>query len=195
MIPATLVFAAFTACLAVFEHRLHRRHHEPLQQWWIEQCLLPLCRVFALMLLIAIGYPAIFGLHAAPSLRALLLAEPGRFGQWVNVLFIVGLLLPALPLLRRLPGLSLPLQGLAGVAVVFSWLQSALGIEATLLPSRAEIIWLAILAALASAAAKLVSLSVDEPLWRQDLRDLLLLWFQAPLLIVYARMLGHQLAQ
>ncbi len=193
MILAILVFVAFTACLAAFEHRLHRRHHRPLQQWWIEQCLLPLGRVFALMLLIAVGYPEIFGVDAAPSLRFILQAEPGRFDQWVNVLFIVGLLLPALPLLHRLPGLALPLQGLAGVAVIFTWLRSTLNIDVGLVPSRGEIVLLFLLAALASAAAKLLSLSAHEPVWRQDLRDLLLLWFQAPLIIVYAQILGHSL--
>ncbi|TJY58971.1 hypothetical protein E4T66_15375 [Sinimarinibacterium sp. CAU 1509] len=193
MTLAIAVFVLVTAGLARLEHRLHQHHHEPLQHWWIEQGLLPLGRVFALMLLIGLGYPDIFGIDDAPSLRALLQAEPGRFDQWINILFIVGLLLPALPLLHRLPGLALPLQGLAGVAVVFSWLRSALNIDATLIPPRAEMVLLLLLAALASAAAKLLSLSVREPVLRQDLRDLVLLWLQAPLVIVYARMLGNAL--
>ncbi len=191
---ALLAFALAALGLAWAEDRLHRHTHAPLAVAWVDRFLLPLGRVFALLLFIAIAYPALFGRHPLPALRAVVFGVDGRADTLINVLFLAGLLLPALPLLRRAPGLTLPLQGMAGVALLFSWVAQARGLDASLWPDSAQWLLLGALAGLASAAAGLLTLTIDEPVLRQDARDAILLWLQAPLLLVYARMLGPQLS-
>lgn len=194
-LAALLCFAVAGLALAWAEDRLHRLELEPLAAAWVEHFLLPLGRVFSLMLFLLVAYPALFGVRSAPSLGTLLFGTAGRIDHLINVLFFAGLLLPSLPVLRRLPGLTLPLQGMAGTALLFTWLAQALGAtHVRLLPDAGQALLLAALAALAVASARLLTITIEEPVVRQDAQDLILLWMQALPLLVYARMLGAQLA-
>lgn len=194
ILAALLCFAVAGLALAWAEDRLHRRALTALATAWIEHFLLPLGRVFSLMLFLLVAYPALFGVRTAPPLGSILFGAAGRIDDLINVLFFAGLLLPSLPVLRRLPGLTLPLQGMAGTALLFTWLAQALGVTAVrLLPDPGQWLLLAVLAALAAAAARLLTIAIEEPVVRQDAHDLVLLWLQALPLLVYARMLGAQL--
>lgn len=195
ILAALLCFGAAGLGLAWAEDRLHRRELVPLAVAWVEHFLLPLARVFALMLFLLVAYPALFGVGGAPPLSVILFGTAGRIDDLINVLFFAGLLLPALPVLRRLPGLTLPLQGMAGAALLFTWLAQGLGAtQVRLLPDTGQALLLAALAALAAASARLLTITIEEPVVRQDAHDLVLLWMQALPLLVYARMLGAQLA-
>lgn len=195
ILAALLCFGAAGLGLAWSEDRLHRLELAPLAAAWVEHFLLPLGRVFSLMLFLFVAYPALFGARQAPPLGAILLGTDGRLDDLINVLFFAGLLLPALPVLRRLPGLTLPLQGMAGTALLFTWLAQALGAtHVRLLPDAGQWLLLAALAGLAAASARLLTITIEEPVVRQDAHDLVLLWMQALPLLVYARMLGAQLA-
>lgn len=191
---ALLLFAAAGLALAWAEQRLHRHAFSALATAWLEHFLLPLVRAFALMLFLAAAYPALYGLREAPPLTSILFAADGRFDALLSVLFFAGLLLPSLPLLRRLPGLTLPLQGMAGIALLFGWLAQARGVDAHGWPEPGQWLLLAALAALASALAHLLTAAIEEPVQRQDARDLLLLWLQALPLLVYGQLLGARLA-
>lgn len=195
ILVALLCFGAAGLALAWAEDRLHRRGLAPLASAWVEHFLLPLGRVFALMVFLLVAYPALFGARQAPALHTILFGTAGRVDDLINVLFFAGLLLPSVPVLRRLPGLTLPLQGMAGTALLFTWLAQALGMSSVdLVPDAGQWLLLAVLAALAAAAARLLTITIDEPVVRQDAHDLVLLWMQALPLLVYARMLGSQLA-
>lgn len=191
IVLALIAFLLSTVGLACLEHRLHHRVHVGFQQWWIEQALLPLGRVFSLMLLITLSSPSLFG-RQEPSLTQLL-ATPGRFDALLNLLFIAGVLLPLLPALRYWTGAILPLQGMAGVALIYHWLCVALGVDTHWWPAAGEAMLLLTLAVLAWAVARLLSRPVEDELWRQDIRDLLLLCLQAPVILLYGHMLGNRL--
>ncbi len=194
IVVGLVIFGVAGAALAWIEDRIHRHTHSALIAAWAEYFALPLGRSFALMILIGASYPDLFGTSAAPPLFELLSAHKGGLDRMITVLFLTGLALPSLPVLRRMPGLTLPLQGMAGVALLFSWLAGAMQIDATWIPGTAQLLLLVILSGLGVIAARLLALCVKEPVVRQDLHDLLLLWLQAPLILIYARMLGSQLS-
>lgn len=190
---AIALFMAAGLALAWLEDRAHRHALSTTGLYWLDQFLLPLGRVFVLLLFIVCAYPALFALPAAPPLSLLLAAEHGRFDRLVTVLFIAGLLLPSIPGSRRLAGVILPLQGMAGIALLASWVAVALGTPLNLWPSNNTWLLLAILAGLAAAAAQLLAATVEDPVLREDVADLLLLWMQAPILLVYGHTLGKAL--
>jgi len=194
IVVALVFFVGAGVALFWLEERLHHITRHGLAQVWVESFLLPLCRVFALMLLMLIAYPGLFGTFAAPPLGKIVFSVEGRFDHLINVLFLAGLLLPAIPGARKLAGVVLPLQGMAGVAMLFSWLAQSLNVQARLLPTLSQWLTLATLSAVAMLCAWLLTRAVDDPTRRHDLYDLLLLWLQAPVLLVYGRMLGSQLA-
>ncbi len=193
LVLALVCFVGAGVALFWLEERLHHTARSDLAQVWIESFLLPLCRVFALMLLILLAYPGLFGRPDVPPLGVIVFGVDGRFDHLINVLFLAGLLLPAIPGARKFASVVLPLQGMAGVAMLFSWLAHALNVQARLLPTSAQWLTLATLSVIAMLCAWLLTRAVDDPTRRQDLYDLLLLWLQAPVLLVYGRMLGSQL--
>lgn len=191
---ATLIFIPLTLLMLWAEDRLLRAREEILRQW-SAQFALPLMRAFCLMAFIALAYPALFRLPDAPGFGALLAADSTRFDSLVNVLFFVGLLLPALPVLRRAPALVLPLQGAAGIALVGHWLALAVGAgELALMPNSSTLVMMATLSGFAAGLAALLSRGVNDTVAQQEVFDLLLLWLQIPVLVVYGQLLGARLA-
>ena len=192
LLPALVVFAIAGALLAALEDRLHRRVHSRLGQAWVDGFVLPLGRVFALMAFNACAYPALYGLRGVPSFAALLQHGSGRFDHLLTLLFFAGVLLPAVAPLRRALSLVLPLQGMVGVAVVARWCAASVGVPVALWPSASTWVALALAAALAHLLALLLTRAIDDEVLREDARDLLLLWLQAPVLLIYGRFLGAQ---
>lgn len=190
---AVLALVAMASIVARIEDWAHREERRESLMRWLENFLLPLGRVFALLLFIVLAYPTLLGLREAPGFGELLDAGHGRFDRLVNVLFFTGLLLPAIPVLRRLPGLLLPMQGMAGVALVAGWVAAAQGHALKVWPSPELWIVIAAAAGLASAVANLLTQAIDDRVLRQDLSDLLILVLQAPLLLIYGHWLGRQL--
>lgn len=192
LLPALVVFAVAGALLAVLEDRLHRRAHTRLSAAWVDGFALPLGRVLALMGFIACAYPALYGLRGVPSFAALLQGGTGRFDHLLTLLFLAGLLLPAVAPLRHALSLVLPLQGMVGVAVVARWCAASVGAPLSLWPSAP--VWLALIAVagLVHLIARLLVRAIADEVLREDARDLLLLWLQAPVLLIYGRFLGAQ---
>lgn len=174
------------------EEQLQGMTRSDLAEIWVESFLLPLCRVFVLMTLILIAYPRLYGQAQLPDLNQIVFGVAGRFDRLINLLFFAGLFLPAIPGARKFAGLILPVQGMAGVALVFSWATPAHE-SLRLLPDANQWLLLATFSALAMCCAWLLTRAVDDPVRRHDLYDLLLLWLQAPVLLVYGKILGSQL--
>lgn len=193
LLLAGLVFAILTGAAAWAEWRLLHSERPQAMQLWLDWFLLPFARAVCLVGFIAVAGAALYGVRG-PGLPELLAEAPGRMDRLINWLFFTGLLLPAVPLLRRTPGLVLPLQGGTGVALVFTWLAAAKDVEAVrLLPSPEMWLLLAALSALAIACSRLLTQGVQDELLRQEAYDLLLLWLQLPLLVAYGQWLGRQL--
>ncbi|HEY0916372.1 MAG TPA: hypothetical protein VGE22_15980 [Solimonas sp.] len=194
LLLAALAFAVLSMGAAWLEQVLHQRTREEVLRLWIQWFLLPLARVFCLMSFIVLAGASLFGLPAMPSPAELLAQAPGRTDSLITWLFFTGLLLPAIPLLQRAPGLVLPLQGGAGVALLFTWMAAAVGFHGTrLLPDLPMLLMLAALSGFAMACAHLLTQAVSDEVRRQEAYDLLLLWLQLPLLVVYGHWLGNQL--
>ena len=194
LLLAALVFAALSMATAWLEQFLHQRTREQVLRLWAEWFLLPLARTFCLMAFIVLAGASLYGLRATPSPAELLAQAPDRANSLITWLFFTGLLLPAIPLLRRTPGLILPLQGGAGVALIFTWLATAMDFHGVrLLPDLPMLLMLAALSGFAMACAQLLTQAVTDEVRRQEAYDLLLLWLQLPPLVVYGHWLGRQL--
>lgn len=196
MITAFLLFLPLTAALLLVEAKFNRvTDSGAVPAWLAVHVYLPLIRAAALLTFVFVAYPRIFGLQDAPSLAELLAGGHYRFDQIINLVLLVALLLPLIPLLNRISGITLALQGMCATAMLASWLASSAGSELTLLPGG----WLGlrILAVLFAArlAAGLLAQHFSTPQGRNDLiHEALRMIAQLPVVILYARFLGAQLA-
>lgn len=191
LVTACIAFVIAAALLSVTEQRALASLAGLRGPLWIaEHVALPMGRVICVLLFIALAYPAIYGLGAAPAL-ADVLGVSGRLSAWANLLFLAALAIPLLPASERLREIILPLQGLLGLAMLASWLGDTVGIpEIPLLPSWATLSF--------SGACIALNLVARPWLYRQDWNhgriwasELLLLLMQLPVLVVYGAQLGH----
>lgn len=89
--------------------------------WLMEHAAIPAARTMALVCFILVAYPVLFGVESAVPIRELLAAEQLRLSNLVNVVFLLSLLLPLIPVFSRFPALVLPIQGIAAATMVFHW--------------------------------------------------------------------------
>lgn len=202
MLIALSLYLAFSIGLTVADGLLAQRIPRGVYLWLWEHLYLPMFRAVVLMSFILLAYPVLFGLHEAPALADLLSAEDGRVSRLLGLVFLLSLVLPLLPALGTIPALILPLQGIAGAALLFNWVCRARGIaEVSYLPD-----WQALMAMVSLAAGTYWlaqnTLLVTDWLGREfletaDLDELigegLTLLLQAPVIIVYGLSLGSQL--
>lgn len=200
MLFAVLMLALLSLLLTWVEQRLQATQLERLPGWLLEHIYLPLARIGSVLIFIALAYPTLYGIAAAPPLSALLQADSGRTSVLINLTFLLSLLLPWIPLVGRLPGLIMPAQGLLAAAMIFSWLAQSQGVDAQLWPG-----WLPIgvillglyagqrlaawLAQLQGAYSRQQGRSDWEAGWYAALVPLL----QLPAMLYYTTQLGQQL--
>ncbi|MGH8528526.1 MAG: hypothetical protein ACRETN_01605, partial [Nevskiales bacterium] len=111
----------------------------------------------------------------------------------LNLMFALGLLLPLVPGLRRFPGLVFPLHAIAGASLLAFWLGDMLGVPVKLLPGL-EALGLFVLLALAGdwVAGRLVrSTRAHEDGWDEELYTALVMFCQAPAILIYTFALGR----
>lgn len=174
----------------------------PVLLWQWEHVASPLLRIFLLMLFIALAYPIMFGLHEAPSLAALLASEHANTRNLVNLLFLIAVLFPLLPVIGNWQALILPLQGIFASAVVFTWLAREQGVIAISYWPGIPIFILIVVMAwlthyLALAFAHHAGHRLDSALHLRDSSEFLarstILVLQSPAILVYSLSLGRQL--
>jgi hypothetical protein len=182
------LFVLTTVLAAWLEHLLQEHAGERALRLWSEHFFIPFTRALCLMLFIAVAYPALFSTHGVPALSTLM-RDGERVPHWINGLFVCGLVAPALPVVSRIPGVTLPLQGCFGVALLFHWLCLELGSTASLLPQLEMLLALVALALIAALGAR----SLTRALNAEPLESLLRMWLQLPVLITYGAHLGHRL--
>ena len=200
MLIACAVFAAVNLLLARAERRfLVALSEHSMTAWLSEHIYLPLGRVFAVLMLIALAYPVLFGVHDAPGILQLLRSGEQRVSHLVNVGFLLSLLLPFVPVFGRLPGLVLPVQALFAAAMLFHWLAQAHGVEAALWPGWLTailiVVWLVLAHRLASFGAGLFTdhSQPDGADWERTWYETALVFFQIPAVLLYTVRLGQQL--
>ncbi len=202
----TLALSVYCVCIVAVEVLVNRLHQGVtdigITAWMVEHIALPLARAAVLSLFVLIAYPALFGLEAAPPLAQVLFAENGRLTALVNLAFVISLLLPLLPFGGRRQGLILPLQGIALSMLLFNWTATAIGIDDySYWPGTANAVAVIAISLIAPQLAHHIShwlgAHVDRIATREGFEDLvfegLLLFLQAPAIIVYSLSLGRQL--
>ena len=200
MLTACAAFAAVNLLLARPERRfLVAMSEHGMTAWLCEHIYLPLGRVFAVLMLIALAYPVLFGVHDAPGILQLLRSGEARVSHLVNVGFLLSLLLPFVPVFGRLPGLVQPVQALFAAAMLFHWLAQARGIEAALWPGWLTailiVMWLVLARRLAAFGAGLFTdhSRPDDAEWERTWYETALVFFQIPAVLLYTVRVGQQL--
>lgn len=174
----------------------------PVTEFIFDKFLIPLARAVGLMVFILLCYPILFGINDAPPLPDLFFEGSMRTSTLMNVMFIVPLLFSLIPVVGSVPALILPVQGIAGCSLVFSWMQGAMEIENIhYIPSGITILVLILFAILTHTAARWLALHLSENINRIFQIDdgqkisyrIVIVAAQMPVILIYTHGLGAQL--
>lgn len=199
------VLLLITTRVAVHIDELPANHwwYKGFSGWYLQHIWIPLIRVFSIIAFIVLAYPVLLGLNEAPPILELLAAD-NRFNTLLNALFFVTIALPLLPVIGRLHALVLPLQGIAAVLLLVNWLPPAQHFPAiNFWPNSHLLAGLLIMALLshwlALKTAEAFGDWLDERLNREGfailIYQMILLLFQAPIILSYSLYLGGQLTR
>lgn len=182
--------------------RLHHRFQGPLEGWAIDGVFLALARTTAILMFVAIAYPAIFHLADGPSLNQLLNGGSMRVNHLLNITLLLTLLLPLIPAFSQRPDVILPLQFVFILALLFDWLGhhfelSTWSLWPELSTAFSMFAWVAAAPFLAGLFARLAA-NVTDQLWQpsdieQFYYEFVLLVLQLPAVLLYTRDLSRQL--
>ncbi|WP_455197881.1 hypothetical protein [Kaarinaea lacus] len=173
-----------------------------VSEWLFEKIFIPLFRALELMIFILLAYPVLFGLNEAPPISQLLSEGSHRINTLLNILFVLPLLFSLLPIFGRMPSLLLPVQGIAGSTLIFSWMQAALQRDnIQYVPNVMVIVVIVLLAVLSHAVAKWVALHLSHTVNRFFYIDdgqkivyrIVVVVAQLPVILIYTTGLGRQL--
>lgn len=174
----------------------------PVSEFIFDKFLIPLARAVGLMIFILLCYPILYGITDAPPLSQLLSEGSLRTNTLMNVMFIVPLLFSLIPVIGSLPALVLPVQGIAGSSLVFSWMQGAMKVQnIQYIPSGITVLVIILLAILTHAGARWLSHHLSENINRIFQIDdghkiayrIVIVAAQMPVILIYTQGLGAQL--
>ena len=184
----------------IYQLFLHKISHVTVSHWIAKKIGTPFFHVILLVSFIYMTYPILYGLEGKelPALSKLfdIIEAPNR--KMINSLFIISVILPLIPIINRFIALILPLQAIAGSAIVYSWMADYMNIEYSLFPSVEVLAIIVLFSLLAEYSAKtLVALTGHsmnqinylENFQLQDIDAVVykstLLAFQIPILLIY----------
>jgi hypothetical protein len=202
MIAALLLFVMLSVLVEVAGPWLLRSVAEVMVSYWLfEHVVIPIARAMTLVLFILVAYPALFGLEAAPPLGELLAADRLRLTTLLNLVFLLTLLLPLVPVIGRLQELVLPLQGITAATLLFRWLAAESPREIHYWPGLMTVLGLLLLASLthwlAKGLAQQLAQGLDRTLGRAGSDKLIhrsvVMLMQMPVILLYTLSLGRQL--
>lgn len=166
MLLAIGLFALISVSVEILGYRLLRSVSEVAASGWLmEHAVIPAARALSLVVFILIAYPVLFGFETAPAIAELLSGDRLRLANLVNVIFLLSLLLPLLPIVSRIPALVLPIQGIAASSIVFQWwAASQPQVEVGYWPGWMTFIGIIVLALLTHELAKWLSHQLEKRL-------------------------------
>ena len=129
LIIANLVYLISILVLLPLFAWIHKRLNHVSLIWSWDHVGMPLLRAALMVVFIFIAYPVIFGIKNAPALAMLLAEDEMRIHYLINVIFVITLLFPVIPVLGRWNEFILPAQGIAASMFLFSWMTGSLGIK------------------------------------------------------------------
>lgn len=201
LLACTSYAVLIVAGLALLEWIIHRPRHRILITT-TERVIEPLYRAFVLVVFIFMAYPLIYGLEEAIPVMDLLADGEYRADQLVNLVFLTSLILPVFPVIGKHIELILPVQAIVCCMMVFNWLAQHRQITAfSYWPGLDVVMVIALLAVishwLAVNIAKNTGSHLDEHFNVTGFEDLIsqsiILFMQAPAILVYSLGLGRQL--
>jgi hypothetical protein len=183
-------------------NKIHSSLDHSILQWPWDNIGMPLFRAALMLVFILLAYPLIFAIADAPSLQTLLDTDERRVNYLVNLLFLITLLFPLVPVLGKWEELILPTQAIAASATLFSWLAAHQGItDIQYWPGLNTALYILVLAFvthwLAVIAFQYLGEAIDEKFnvtnAGQLLSRALVLFMQSPAILIYCAALGRQL--
>jgi hypothetical protein len=183
--------------------RVHARLENSVLQWKWDNIAIPLAQAAILMAFILMAYPVIYGIEQAPAISALLSEDDLRINHLINLIFIVSLLFPLIPVLGNWHELVLPFQGIAASMMIFSWLASGLGVsQYSFWPGWEVVSGCLALGVVAHwfgvQVSQLIGHKLDNIFNVLDSGELfargLILLFQSPVILIFSTSLGKQLS-
>lgn len=174
----------------------------PPPHWLIARVFVPAARAVALVSFILVAYPVLFGIESAPPIQELLAAGQLRLTNLVNVVFLLSLLLPLIPVFSRWPAFVLPIQGIAAATMVFGWwAETQTQTVIQFWPETITLVSLLVLAVVTHEIAKQLSNQlekrVDVMIQRKGSGRLIyravVMIMQMPVILLYTLALGQQL--
>ena len=199
---AMFVYMIMTIISLHLSFRLHAALEHTLPQWLWDHIGIPLLRASLMLIFIALAYPTLFGLEKAPSLLILLSAEEMRINYLLNLIFIITLLFPVIPVVGEWEEVILPLQGIAASALLFSWLCETLKLEdISYWPGINTLVSIILLTFITHYVSNRISLSLgnylNEKFNVKHSEELLskgiIIFIQAPIILLFSLALGKQL--
>lgn len=196
MLTATLLFLPLALLLVFLEQRLYAAAQaSALRCWLVDHLYLPFLRAGILLVFMFAAYPQLYGLSEAPPLGSLLASGRHRFDTLLNALLVISLLLPLLPLLQRIAGVTLALQGIIATALVANWIALDVGSQIRLMPDALLMLRMAaVLIAARLVAGLLTRARPGTTASREMIFEAARMAAQIPVIVIYARFLGPQLA-
>jgi len=208
LVMATVVYSVMAISFEItYQHFLHKISTVSGSYWIAKHIGTPFFHILLLIAFIYMSYPILYGLEShsilethsingeriLPSLTQLLNAKSGQTMKMVNTLFIISVLLPLIPVINHFLALILPLQAIAGSAVLYGWLSETIGIEYSIFPDFiviALIILFSFIAHLiAKSMARLLGGNLNSQYHTHDMEKVvhksILLIFQVPILLIY----------
>jgi len=170
--------------------------------WLMEHVIIPAARALALVSFILVAYPVLFGVASALPVSELLAAGQLRLTNLVNVVFLLSLLLPLIPVFSRWPAFVLPIQGIAAATLVFHWwADTQPQVEIHFWPGATTVLGLLVFAFVTHEIAKQLTHQlekrVDGIIEREGSGRLIyrtvVMVMQVPVILLYTLSLGQQL--
>ena len=164
----------------------------------------PLLFTFSVVLFIYLAYPASFGLAQTASLSNILEANRKTPNSLVNLVFILGFLLPIIPVLGKLPGTVVAIQAMVGNAAVFKWMTAqSTSQTVSLLPNPAPVALLLTVCWLLHVISTRISLTLGDLVDRSFNRNgfsylfnpAINILLHSPFILAYTLSLGNQLPE
>ena len=203
LLLALALFAIISVLVEVVAYQLLSAVAEVAPSSWImEHTIIPAARALALVTFILVAYPVLFGVESAPAVKELLAVERLRLSNLVNVIFLLSLLLPLIPVFSRWPALLLPIQGIAAATMVFRWWAATQPqVDIHFWPGWSTVLSLFVLAFITHEIAKQLShhleKKVDAIIDRHGSGRLIyrtvVMMLQVPVILLYTLSLGQQL--
>ena len=200
------VFALFCYCLGiiivipVFEKIHERLDHHVLQYYW-DKIGMPMLRTMLMLVFIALVYPLNFGLDSAPPFNEIITAQKTRLDFLINIVFLLSLIYPVIPVIGKADELMIPLQGVLASIILFRWLCAHLACEQySLFPGGGVLLAILVFAFithwLAKYLAEHVGAFLDRTFHRAGYQLLVfqgvVMIMQSPVIFIYGITLGNQ---